>query len=647
VTGVLTCASPKFGGVLHETHWQVHHTGTPTGDDAAQGVDGVFFTTVRAVRRLEDTGGAGRQDAVAVAVEFETAVPGFNIATSGPCASTLQRLLVSSSPCFPRSGNVNLCSGALDGASACGGSAGSGLAATVPSPATVFAAPWFALAFSAAAALPADSDPASNRIGERVLRVQTDVVFVTALEPSEQGDPRSQPTQKGDADRSTTAMTARGMSGGVYHLPPLALDGSAPLQRASDPRARWDALTHSAPAVRSATASVAVLEALMGSARFQEASRRAVLLASIMERPSNASDREQHEGSVEEITRHMSLPLCPLVASVEGSTISVFTRFRGPDRALDSRSSSHNLQHVSPSRASEVRVRGDASFQASAGTNSPVEGSHLSMSGSGYTVSRQAVSFRLSKGVLLTTVDLPGGRPMSDLVSIELTTDIPWFMSLNPSESFAALALGKYSSGAWSGAQTLNELPILPVPAYPTMEFRTVLSPRSFLLTLHLNMSTLRAHLEEEGIRGSTLPDYIFRITIAYSYSIELLHGEEFPPDSHRGYDLPGERVAITEVQCRSQISDQPWALRADTPGRLCHGPTQTSRSTVVLSEPVTVEVAAPDFSMPYNVMTLISTSAAYILGSILNVTARKSRGSLQWRWYLCKQTKRRTWRAR
>jgi hypothetical protein len=41
---------------------------------------------------------------------------------------------------------------------------------------------------------------------------------------------------------------------------------------------------------------------------------------------------------------------------------------------------------------------------------------------------------------------------------------------------------------------------------------------------------------------------------------------------------------------------------------------------------PVTVEPPCPDLSMPYNVVVLVCTAAAFVLGTTINTTARKLR---------------------
>ena len=75
---------------------------------------------------------------------------------------------------------------------------------------------------------------------------------------------------------------------------------------------------------------------------------------------------------------------------------------------------------------------------------------------------------------------------------------------------------------------------------------------------------------------------------------------QEFPPDANRGFDIPG---AIVQVE------------------RGVDGGTTTAR---IYTPSLMIEMPYPDFSMPYNVITLTSTLIAFIAGTMLNLLGRK-----------------------
>jgi hypothetical protein len=94
-----------------------------------------------------------------------------------------------------------------------------------------------------------------------------------------------------------------------------------------------------------------------------------------------------------------------------------------------------------------------------------------------------------------------------------------------------------------------------------------------------------------------------FRLSVA-----SFPHAEEHPPDSHRGFEIPspagvGWRVVVGDVAGR----EGGWRPVAPPP-------------------PVAVELPGPDFSMPYNVLTLIATALAFTFGTFINVLARSPR---------------------
>ena len=92
--------------------------------------------------------------------------------------------------------------------------------------------------------------------------------------------------------------------------------------------------------------------------------------------------------------------------------------------------------------------------------------------------------------------------------------------------------------------------------------------------------------------------DVVFTI----QFELAFLQFEEFPPDANRGFDVPG---AIVQVESE----------KADG-GRVA--------LTRIYTESLMIEMPYPDFSMPYNVITLTSTLLAFIAGTMLNLLGRK-----------------------
>jgi phosphatidylinositol glycan class T len=82
---------------------------------------------------------------------------------------------------------------------------------------------------------------------------------------------------------------------------------------------------------------------------------------------------------------------------------------------------------------------------------------------------------------------------------------------------------------------------------------------------------------------------------MSYEFDKEFLPLEDFPPDANRGFPVP---PAVFEYQGHS-------------------GTVLGATDSLVVSLPL------PDFSMPYNVVTLSSTAFSFFLGNVVNALVR------------------------
>ncbi|CAI5745820.1 unnamed protein product [Peronospora destructor] len=97
--------------------------------------------------------------------------------------------------------------------------------------------------------------------------------------------------------------------------------------------------------------------------------------------------------------------------------------------------------------------------------------------------------------------------------------------------------------------------------------------------------------------------------TLVFSLEMEkvFLRLSEHPPDANRGFDI-SSGVATFKVDsiCGKDI------------GSLFF-------TTTLYTEPLLVPLPTPDFSMPYNVITMTSTVVAFFVGTMLNALLRKA----------------------
>lgn len=83
-----------------------------------------------------------------------------------------------------------------------------------------------------------------------------------------------------------------------------------------------------------------------------------------------------------------------------------------------------------------------------------------------------------------------------------------------------------------------------------------------------------------------------------------FLRYTEHPPDAQRGWDLPP--AILTPIEIRGN----------NTMGHVSGGRIYTPA--------LLVDLATPDFSMPYNVIIFSCSLMAFIFGSIFNLLTRK-----------------------
>lgn len=106
-------------------------------------------------------------------------------------------------------------------------------------------------------------------------------------------------------------------------------------------------------------------------------------------------------------------------------------------------------------------------------------------------------------------------------------------------------------------------------------------------------------------------------LTVTYTLAKQMLHYEEHVPDPHRGRDLPPALFVPLGRGAAAPGGARPWPVVAWS------APAQAQR---IYTPPGLVDVAMPDFSMPYNVILFYSTYVALFFGNMLNLIMRTFR---------------------
>jgi phosphatidylinositol glycan class T len=118
-------------------------------------------------------------------------------------------------------------------------------------------------------------------------------------------------------------------------------------------------------------------------------------------------------------------------------------------------------------------------------------------------------------------------------------------------------------------------------------------------------------------------------VTLSYRFAKRFLALDAFPADPNRGFDVPAAVAVFTAVNASAASSaasgaDQEVAFDSLLLRHRAHQEAHKQR----YSEGLLVMLPLPDFSMPYNVVTLSSTAMAFFFGTVVNIlTRRRSEG--------------------
>ncbi|PON42553.1 GPI transamidase component PIG-T [Parasponia andersonii] len=98
-----------------------------------------------------------------------------------------------------------------------------------------------------------------------------------------------------------------------------------------------------------------------------------------------------------------------------------------------------------------------------------------------------------------------------------------------------------------------------------------------------------------------------------------FLHIDEYPPNANQGFDIPSAVISYPDFQASIQFLEDKSLETLPILAKL-----QEKSSVLSYTEVLLVPLTTPDFSMPYNVITITCTVFALYFGSLLNVLRRR-----------------------
>uniref|UniRef100_A0A7N0UHC0 GPI transamidase component PIG-T n=1 Tax=Kalanchoe fedtschenkoi TaxID=63787 RepID=A0A7N0UHC0_KALFE len=116
------------------------------------------------------------------------------------------------------------------------------------------------------------------------------------------------------------------------------------------------------------------------------------------------------------------------------------------------------------------------------------------------------------------------------------------------------------------------------------------------------------------------LPCKVKSTILTIEFDKGFLHIDEYPPDANQGFDIPSAIISFPGFQTSMQFS-----LDNSSIGSPLLAKFKENSSVLSYTEVLLVPLTTPDFSMPYNVITITCTVFALYFGSLLNALRRRA----------------------
>ncbi|KAM1634783.1 hypothetical protein ACFXTN_011670 [Malus domestica] len=106
---------------------------------------------------------------------------------------------------------------------------------------------------------------------------------------------------------------------------------------------------------------------------------------------------------------------------------------------------------------------------------------------------------------------------------------------------------------------------------------------------------------------------------ITLDFDKGFLHIDEYPPDANQGFDIPSAIISFPNFHTSMQFFKDESVDKSSILSRF-----QENSTVLAYTEVLLVPLTTPDFSMPYNVITITCTVCALYFGALLNVLRRR-----------------------
>lgn len=180
---------------------------------------------------------------------------------------------------------------------------------------------------------------------------------------------------------------------------------------------------------------------------------------------------------------------------------------------------------------------------------------------------------------------------------------------------------GKSEEGCWTRLDIFQVVPWYVKVYYHTLKVFIDEEPKSLLD----NIEKIHVMPSEDKVSPGVmelrlrLPCDVKSAGLTIDFDKGLLHIDEYPPDANQGFDIPSAIVVFADFQTHAHINEAYSLNRPPLLSKL-----QERNPVLSYTEILLVPLTTPDFSMPYNVITITCTVFALYFGSLLNALRRR-----------------------
>ncbi|KAH1081546.1 hypothetical protein J1N35_021307 [Gossypium stocksii] len=116
------------------------------------------------------------------------------------------------------------------------------------------------------------------------------------------------------------------------------------------------------------------------------------------------------------------------------------------------------------------------------------------------------------------------------------------------------------------------------------------------------------------------LPCRVNTAALTIEFDKGFLHIDEYPPDANQGFDIPSAIISFPNFHASMVFLEDDSLSKSPLLSKF-----QEKCPVMSYTEVLLVPLTTPDFSMPYNVITITCTVFALYFGSLLNVLQRRA----------------------